>query len=62
MAVYLDIFIGDRDEHAKAMARYESTCALLAKNAKVYGLPSTPSELSEEQQQILNELDVSSFK
>jgi hypothetical protein len=56
--VYLDIFIGNREEHAKAQAAYKATCSLLSKNAKVYGLPTSPADLSEEQQEILADLDV----
>ncbi|KAI0357029.1 hypothetical protein OH77DRAFT_191754 [Trametes cingulata] len=55
---YLDIYMGDKDEHDRAQAAYDATAALLAKNAAIYGLPSVPSELSEEQQGILRELDV----
>lgn len=56
--VFLDIFIGNRAEHAKCQAAYEATCSLLAKNAKIYGLPRSPEDLSDEQQQILADLDV----
>ncbi|KAI0088852.1 cyclophilin-like domain-containing protein [Irpex rosettiformis] len=40
-------------------AYYDATNALLAKNYAIYGLPPTLEELSEEQQQILAELDSS---
>jgi hypothetical protein len=56
--VYLDIFIGNREEHSNAQAAYEATYLLLSKNAKVYGLPTLPADLSEEQQEILADLDV----
>ncbi|PSR71464.1 hypothetical protein PHLCEN_2v12731 [Hermanssonia centrifuga] len=55
--VFLDVYIGDRDAHASGQADYEATCALLSKNAAIYGLPSSPADLTEEQQQILSELD-----
>ncbi|KAI0672249.1 cyclophilin-like domain-containing protein [Trametes maxima] len=55
---YIDIYIGDEQEHRRAGAAYDATVALLLKNAAIYGLPSAPSDLSEEQQQILKELDV----
>ncbi|KZT64470.1 hypothetical protein DAEQUDRAFT_747452 [Daedalea quercina L-15889] len=55
---YLDVYIGDQDAHAHAEAEYSATSALLSKNAPIYGLPSTPPELSEEQQDILKELDM----
>ena len=60
MKVYLDICMGNREEHARAQAAYDATAALLAKNASIYGLPATPPELTEEQQDILKELDVHS--
>ena len=56
--VYLDIHVGNRDAHATEQSEYDATCALLKKNASIYGLPDTPEELSEEQQQILAEIDV----
>lgn len=55
---YLDIFIGDPAEHSRHEAAYNSTCSLLTKNASIYGLPPTLSELSEEQREILQDLDV----
>ncbi|OBZ76806.1 Peptidyl-prolyl cis-trans isomerase cyp5 [Grifola frondosa] len=59
--VYLDIYIGDEQDHARTQAAYDATSAVLTKNAAIYGLPSTPPELTEEQQDILKELD-SSFQ
>lgn len=56
--VYLDVFIGDRDQNAEAQTAYNNTCLLLSKNAKIYGLPELPADLSEEQQDTLKELDV----
>ncbi len=56
--VYLDIFIGNSDEHAQADVAYNATVALLAKTAAIYGLPNSPADLSDEQQEILTELDV----
>ena len=55
---YLDICIGHTDQYALAQASYDATVSLLTKNAAIYGLPSSPSALSEEQQEILKELDV----
>ena len=57
---YLDIYIGDKEIHGREEAAYSATCALLSKNAQIYGLPATPPELSEEQRDILRELDVRS--
>lgn len=55
---YLDICMGDKDAHARDEAEYSATCALLLKTAHIYGVPSTPPELIEEQRDILRELDV----
>lgn len=55
---WLDVYIGDRDKHDNAKAVYDATDALLQKNWSIYGLPTSLTELSEEQQQILKELDV----
>ena len=55
---WLDIYIGDRELHDKEQAAYDATNALLQKNHSIYGLPASLTELSEEQQQILKELDV----
>jgi hypothetical protein len=55
---WLDINIGDSGLYAKHKAAYDSTDALLQKNYAIYGLPSSLAELSEEQQDILKELDV----
>lgn len=57
-SVYLDFHVGDEEEHSRQQARYDATEALLTKNALIYGLPMTPSELSEEQRDIIKELDV----
>lgn len=54
-SVYLDIFLGDRDEHQRSEQLYTKTRNILAKNA---AFPPAPEELSEEQQIILQELDV----
>lgn len=56
--VYLEIHIGNKDEHDRDKAVYDATVALLEKNASIYGLPSSAELLSEEQQSILQELDV----
>lgn len=56
--MFLDIYVGHREIHAKEQAEYDATTSLLAKNAAIYGLPATPAEFTEEQQQILAELDV----
>lgn len=53
---YLDIFIGDKDEHALYQTEYDTTCELLSKNASIYGLPSSPADLDEEQKDILKDL------
>lgn len=56
--VFLDIHIGDQQTHLRHETAYNATLALLTKNSSIYGFPSTPEELSEEQQDILKELDV----
>lgn len=58
LSVYLDVYAGDKEEHARESAAYSATAALLAKNAAIYGLPDELSELSDEQREILQELDV----
>ena len=58
ISVYLDFCVGDREAHAQEQSEYDATAALLAKNATIYGLPASPADLSEEQQQILSEIDV----
>lgn len=58
LRIYLDIFVGNQEEHAKAQAEYDATYNLLAKSACIYGLPESLSELSEEQKDILKDLDV----
>ncbi|THH32575.1 hypothetical protein EUX98_g1624 [Antrodiella citrinella] len=57
--VYLDVYIGDKEAHTREQAAYNATEALLSKNASIYGLPSTPQDLTDEQQDILKELDSS---
>lgn len=59
---YLDVYIGDKDVHAREEAEYSATCVLLSNNAHIYGLPPTPPELAEEQRDILQELDVCSSR
>jgi len=56
--VHLDIFMGDKEQHKLDEAAYFSTCDLLANNAAIYGLPPDPQHLSQEQQEILSEIDV----
>jgi hypothetical protein len=57
-SAYFNIFIGDQTVHNAAQAEYNANNTLLTKNCKIYRLPSTPEQLSNEQQQILAELDV----
>ncbi|KAG8904624.1 hypothetical protein FRB99_001421 [Tulasnella sp. 403] len=56
---FLDIAIGNKDQFASDEAAYQKACSLLKKNAAIYGLPGLPEELSEEQQQIVRELEPS---
>ncbi|CAE6504450.1 unnamed protein product [Rhizoctonia solani] len=53
---FLDIFSGDKTRFASETEAYAATAALLTSKAATYGLPSTPEELDEEQQGILNDL------
>ena len=57
-AVYLDIYIGHREEHEKERTRYEKTVEALKKNAVIYGFPDDPEQLSAEQRESLGEVDV----
>lgn len=59
---FIDVCMGDREEHSRSQAAYDATTILLAKHASIYGLPASPAELSEEQQDILRELDVHVFQ
>ncbi|KAH8831148.1 cyclophilin-like domain-containing protein [Flagelloscypha sp. PMI_526] len=56
---FLDIYIGDETLFNESQASYEATVKLLLTHAAVYGLPSTPEELSEEQRGILEEINQS---
>jgi len=55
---YLDICIGNREEHDKEEERYEKTRQVLKKNAVIYGFPDDPEQLSVEQRETLKEVDV----
>jgi len=59
VAVYVDVSIGNGEEHARDQAAYNATVTLLSQKASIYGLPTRPEELSEEQEDILRELDSS---
>ncbi|CAE6383638.1 hypothetical protein RSOLAG22IIIB_09248 [Rhizoctonia solani] len=53
---FLDIFSGDKVQFGFDSEAYATTATLLTSKAATYGLPSTPEELDEEQQGILNDL------
>lgn len=55
---YLDIYIGQREEHDGEEGRYEKTKQVLKKNAVIYGFPEDPEQLSVEQRETLREVDV----
>jgi len=59
--VYLDVFMGDAEQHKIDEAAFIATRNLLANNAAIYGLPSDPQHLSSEQQEMLREIDVFAF-
>ncbi|KAF8526591.1 cyclophilin-like domain-containing protein [Hysterangium stoloniferum] len=54
---FLDVYIGDKAEYDEQSAAYERTNVLLTANYEIYGLPSLPEELSEEQREILTDLN-----
>ena len=56
--VYLDIYIGNREEHDKEEERYKKTKRVLDKNVVIYGFPDDPEQLSVEQREILKDVDV----
>jgi len=58
MAAYLDIYIGNREEHDKEEERYKKTKRVLENNAVIYGFPDDPEQLSVEQREILKDVDV----
>ncbi|OAX40563.1 hypothetical protein K503DRAFT_737274 [Rhizopogon vinicolor AM-OR11-026] len=51
--------MGDKEQHKLDETAYLYTCDLLNNNAAIYGLPSDPHHLSQEQQEILREIDKS---
>jgi len=55
---YLDIYIGNREEHKKEEERYKKTKEMVKKNAVIYGFPDDPEQLSVEQRETLKEVDV----
>jgi hypothetical protein len=59
MSAYLEVNIGNKTSFEHQSAAYKQTLSLLEKNAAAYGLPESPPSLSEEQREILADLDVS---
>jgi len=61
---FLDICIGDETLYENHTLEYKNTYELLNANYRIYGLPAVPEELSEEQREILVDLNpnVSSWK
>jgi len=55
---YLDIYIGNREEHEREEERHKKTKEMVKKNAVIYGFPDDPEQLSMEQQETLREVDV----
>ncbi|KIK70043.1 hypothetical protein GYMLUDRAFT_255246 [Collybiopsis luxurians FD-317 M1] len=60
MSAYLDIHAGDIAEHEKQTDEYSFTSSLLSKHASVFDLPARPELLSDEQREILRDLNKSS--
>ncbi|KAB5587971.1 Peptidyl-prolyl cis-trans isomerase, cyclophilin-type protein [Ceratobasidium theobromae] len=56
---FLDLYRGNKGEFEENSKAYNAVVDLLASKATTYGLPSTPEELDEEQQGILNNLAAS---
>lgn len=56
---FLDLYRGNKGEFEENSKAYNAVVDLLASKATTYGLPSTPEELDEEQQGILNDLAAS---
>jgi hypothetical protein len=56
---FLDIYSGNKGEFEADSKAYATTVALLDSKAATYGLPSTPEDLDEEQQNILSDLSAS---
>jgi peptidylprolyl isomerase len=50
---FLDIDIGDAALHARLTERYTASCRWLAEQGPIYGLPSTPEELADDEQRDL---------
>lgn len=55
---FLDIYIGDKATYDAQLSAYNRTSTLLLANCTIYGLPSTPEDLSDEQQGILEDINV----
>ena len=55
---YFDIHIGDQAAHDSHASAYDRTTLLLSANAGIYGFPLSPEELSDEQRDILEDLNV----
>ncbi|KAF5380785.1 hypothetical protein D9757_007104 [Collybiopsis confluens] len=60
MSAYLDLHGGDLAKHDIETEEHKFTSSLLAKHASVFNLPSHPELLSEEQREILRDLNKSS--
>ncbi|KAJ3829146.1 cyclophilin-like domain-containing protein [Lentinula raphanica] len=60
MAAYLDIFAGDAGQHESETEQYNLTRSLITKHQAVFNLPALPELLSDEQREILQDLNKSS--
>jgi len=56
-SAYFDIYIGDEATFRSSLVAYEATSELLTRNANIYGLPTIPEELNEEQRGIIEEIN-----
>ncbi|KAH7878194.1 cyclophilin-like domain-containing protein [Lentinula edodes] len=60
MSAYLEIFAGDTIKHEKETNAYDFTRSLISKHGPIFDLPALPELLSDEQREILQDLNKSS--
>ncbi|KAJ3724152.1 cyclophilin-like domain-containing protein [Lentinula guzmanii] len=60
MAAYLDVYAGDTTKHEKEIEEYNLARSLISTHGTVFNLPALPELLSDEQREILQDLNKSS--
>ncbi|KAF9029132.1 cyclophilin-like protein [Hymenopellis radicata] len=60
MTCYLDIYAGDKQKYEEQDRLYQTTRSILIKHAQTFGFPTSPEELSSDQQDILRDVHKSS--